>query len=858
MISYSAIQLYDKGLGPNIIPVTPPGCPLAPSSSLHPKSTGKAPGYPTQSGWISFDLNNPKFRCHDYAEAKLWGEWGANVGFVAGDGYVVVDNDQGGIFSQFLRRLLPGAPRRFVADPKHERDAFLVRVLDFVGDPVALSNQTLKFAKGVLKTEVQILAKGKQFVVAGVHPGTRAPYVWDREIDEVPVITAEAFSDIIKKFIVVASAQGWTTPDTGPDTATADFGTGNKTPPIIQTINQADLDEAIAQAKALLDLIPNRDVPPGEKPNAIDEWLDDYVNWTTVSYALAAFLGGYAHTPQARGAWNYWSDGRVQENQSSDSVWKSVLLQPLKMGAVSLVHLVRSLVPVKAADDFPDLEPDDPDLQTLTPVWDALKARWAFSMAQGFIDMQTGLVVDKQGFSDGHAHLAPKLRRELHVPARSKPKAGDMFLTRPDHVRVFDITYAPGDPAFVLSKDPVLKTFNRWKGTTLLAGSVTEDQVKPWLDHLLFVLGTKEERARFLRWCAFVCQHPELKPNWHYLIMSLAGLGKDTMVAPIKLAVGAGNWKEELIYSLANNFNEVVEHKFLIIGETAQPKAGMVSAQDFGTRLKPLLAQPPEFITINKKFQQPYEIPNRLAVILFSNDRNPLYLERGSRRVHVVNRLGAKPDTLEYYWPLQDWLHKGGAELAASFLLAYQMSEAETREFIGGRAPESDDKVELEHQNTQPHLAALEDLIADARKGLTENTPTCLVATAEQLASFIKQRGLQSTPSPQNIRTWLLDMERQGAGVYRARIDPKEPHLCGVVDTTINGSRYAGRLWFLSDNCPDGRAWKTLSVNEIVAIWKNLPPQVGSSRGNVVPFQKPAPDAAGDFPDGDEAKDEPV
>ena len=294
----------------------------------------------------------------------------------------------------------------------------------------------------------------------------------------------------------------------------------------------------------------------------------------------------------------------------------------------------------------------------------------------------------------------------------------------------------------------------------------------------------------------------------------------------------------------------MVERKFLIVGETAQPKSGLVSAQDFGTRLKPLLAQPPEFITINKKFQAPYEIPNRLAVIMFSNDRNPLFLERGSRRVHVVNRLGAKPDALVYYQPLQDWLHnQGGAELAASFLMAYPLTQAEKHELIGGHAPESDDKIELEHQNTHPQLAALEDIIDDARKGLTENTPHTLVANAEQLAAFVKLKGFHTPPSPQIMRTWLLDMERLKTGVRRVKIDPKDPYLCGVVDTTIAGVRYAGRLWVLSDKTQDGRLWSALSVSEIIAIWKNLP------SATVIPLKKPVPPE--DYPD-DATKEEPV
>lgn len=856
MHAYDAVQFYDKGFGPRMVSVTPVDCELAPGTSLHPKSRGKAPGRLTVSGWSGVDVNAERFRCHDYNVAKLWrDEWGANVGFVAGNGYIVWDNDQGEEFSRvFFNCLNPrmNPLRRYVAAPKHTRDAFFMRVIDFVGDPVSVANASLKFTNGLKKVEVQILAHGKQAVISGTHPDTRAPYVWNREIasiDDIPVISLEAFNDAIRKFVVEVSELGWTLEGAQPVSGVS-APTARPAHPA-HPASPVALADAIAQLKALLALIPNREVPPGEKPNAIDQWLDDYDNWTRVGYASAAFLGVFAATPEALDAWVFWSDGREQERQTSLSVWKSILLQPLKYTSISLVHIVKSLVPGDPRDDFPDLAPDDPDLKSHTPVWDLrFKSRWAFSMSQGFIDMVTGRVVDKGEFSDGHAQLAVALRKELGVPKGKSPSVGDMFLRRPDHIEVFEVTYAPGDPPFVASKDPVLKTFNRWKPTTVVARVVSEIEIKPWLDHLLFVLGTKEERDRFLRWCAFNVQHPELKPNWHYLIMSIAGLGKDTMVAPLKLAFGAGNWKEELIYSLANNFNEVVEHKFLIIGETAQPKSGFVSAHDFSTRLKPLLAQPPTEITINKKYRAPYAIPNRGAVIMFSNDSNPLHLERGSRRVHVVNRLGAKTEVLEYYWFLHEWLYKGGAELAASFLLAYPLSQAEKREFIGGVAPESDDKTALEHQNAHPDLAALEDLIADARKGITTDTPANLVATTEQLCGFIFLR-TRRHPSSQSVRTWLLDMERQNNGVRRYRIDPKEHHQCGVVNAIIGGSRYAGRLWLLADNTPDGRPWTALSISEVMAIWKNLP------TGKVVPLRGGKKASTGDdFPE--DQGEEPV
>ena len=353
---------------------------------------------------------------------------------------------------------------------------------------------------------------------------------------------------------------------------------------------------------------------------------------------------------------------------------------------------------------------------------------------------------------------------------------------------MFDITYAPGDGPFAPSLDPTLSDFNRWRPSTVPPSEVPVGVIAPWLEHLEFILGSKDERDRFLRWCAFVAQFPELKPNWHYIIMSRQGLGKDTMVPPLKLAVGEGNWAETLSYDLASNFTYVYEHKLLIISETAQSKQG---AHEFNHRIKPLLARPPDYLPINKKHQAPYNIPNRGAVILFSNDSNPIYLEPGQRRVHVVNRLEEVGKSPEYYDTLIVWLANGGAKLAASYILGYSLTDAEKKEFLGV-APASSAKTELEYQNLPAPLAALHELISDARAGMTSDTPHSLVATAREIADLIKRRGVQYAPTPQSVSGWLLEMERKGAGVHRLRVDTQSPHLCGVVHAIVKGVDYSG------------------------------------------------------------------
>ena len=861
---YDAVQLYDLGFGPRLISVTQPGCRIAPGSNLRDKDRGKAPGYVTQDGWVGANVNDRNRRCLDYKTAQTWRDtWGANVGFVVGDGFVVIDNDQGREFSNVLMLLLNHPLRRFVLDPKHERDSFFLRVVDFVGDGVPVSNIEMRFRNGVKLVRVQILARGKQSVIAGTHPETMAPYAWSRELsslDNIPVVTLEQFGLLIARFVEQVGELGWSLESGIPGVSTVSAAPpvsaeGGKfeapnSPPLASSGHnhppEDDIEGIIADAKAILDSFPNREVPPGEKRTPVDEWLDDYFHWIDMGYMLAAYLGERVKlTPEALDLWQVWSDGRAQPGQSSLSVWKSVIASPSRFGPRALLDLVRQFVP--APVDFPDLDPNEfppePPKPSRTPIWDEIRARWAYSRAKGFVDMITGRVIIKDAFSDGEAWRVRALCRELRITP--VVAAATAFLRRPDRVEVFDITYAPGDPAFVVSPDPGLPSFNRWKATTVPARFVDPGLIKVWLDHLLFVLGTEEERDRFLKWCAFVAQYPKLKPNWCFLVISDAGLGKDTMTAPLKLAVGERNHEDILSYALADTFNPWIERKLIIVGEATKSKSPFAHATDVNNRLKPLLAAPPMELTVNHKNMKQYQIPNRTAVIMFSNDAVPLYLERNSRRVHVVNRLGAKARDQSYYEGVYKWLDEGGAVMCAAHLLTLPLTDADIAGFKGGVAPATPDKIELEEQNVDPPRAALEDLIADARAGITENTPYNLVATADELAGFIKLKPSHQhrPPSARAVSTWLSTMP----GVSRVKVDPKHPRHCGVVEATISGVRHVGRVWFLSEKTSDGRDWSKLTLTEIVAIWKNLP-----APPNATIHQHPSAAGKG-FPDDEEA-----
>jgi Family of unknown function (DUF5906)/Bifunctional DNA primase/polymerase, N-terminal len=831
-VPMDAVDLFDNGFGPRLLAVTPPGGSISPHAKLKPGVMGKAPGLLTTSGWVEASVHDQRRRCHDYETAKLWRDsWSANVGFVTGDGYVVIDNDQGEEFSRALQQAFPGVPRRYVLHPKHKRDAFLFQVKDFFGNPIEPTGRSLQFRKGTMLAKVQILTHGLQAVISGTHRDTKSPYVWDREFDfdDIPVLSDKCYDEGIRKFIELLAAAGWAVPQ-APPSATAGGAAAiaiTSVPIATQLPEPAIVQKVLDAAADLLDRFPNRDVPPGETSTAIDLFLDQYDNWIKVAYCLAAELGrAIASLPQAEQLWCRWSDGRKQLRQSSRDVWRSVLnATNWQMGAIGLTKLVQDFAP--APKNFPPLDKTATAAIASagkTPEWKKIKAEWGY-LAKGngaFVRMCDGEVLKKDGFSGLFADRVPELMAELGISRKRHPNltAAGVYTKQPDKLILSDVTYAPGKPKLTpnIASNPPSYVFNRWEEPTIPAPG----PVHLWLDHLSFIM--ESEADRFLKWCACVVQLPHEKPNWHFLVMGPSGLGKDTMMAPMRVAVGERNYAETRVYELEGDFNSVVESKLLVLSETSQNRH---DARKLWHRLKQMLARPPWEIGINRKNIERYTIPNLAAMVMFSNEANPVYLERGDRRLHVVNRRHLKPKPSSYYANLYDWLlNRGGVNAVAAYLHNFSLSDADKREFVGGTAPSTPDKTALEDQNLDPAESVFEDLIYDAQQGLPP-FDACL-ATNEQLVEQIDIR-LKRRPSPQQVSAWLLDMEHRGQGVGRLRKDPKRPIRCGIV--TQNGR--SARLWHLSPKGPGGKDWKTFSNAELLALWEGKPMP---SRATVLAF----------------------
>lgn len=225
------------------------------------------------------------------------------------------------------------------------------------------------------------------------------------------------------------------------------------------------------------------------------------------------------------------------------------------------------------------------------------------------------------------------------------------------------VTYAAGE-SILCSRDGIVYG-NRWRDArpVPVAGNV-----KPWLDHVERMIPDPKERAHVLNVMAFKVQHPEKKINHAVLHGGNPGSGKDTMWAPFFYAVGGQSLRNVSLVrneEVTSQWGYALETEVLVINELRQSEAKDRRALE--NQLKPLIAAPPEFLSVQRKGLAPYDLVNRLQVIAFSNERVAINLPSDDRRWFVIwsDAPRMSDEEGEIIW---SWLMNGGRSAVAAWL----------------------------------------------------------------------------------------------------------------------------------------------------------------------------------------------
>ena len=277
---------------------------------------------------------------------------------------------------------------------------------------------------------------------------------------------------------------------------------------------------------------------------------------------------------------------------------------------------------------------------------------------------------------------------------------------------VEQMTWAPGAPQVIHNRliseggwitRPECHVFNLYRPPARLEGDAA--QAGPWVDHVRRVFPNDAEHL--LDWCAQRVQRPQEKIN-HAIVMGGAqGIGKDTILEPVKQAVGPWNCQEVSPQHLLGRFNGFVKSVILRVSEARD--LGDVDRFAFYDHMKAYTAAPPDVLRVDEKFQREYSVFNVCGVIITSNHKSDgIYLPEDDRRHYVAWSELTKADFEPDYWQcLWAWYRDGGLGHVAAFLRERDISRFDPK----APPPKTEAFWDIVASNSAPEAAELSDAL---------------------------------------------------------------------------------------------------------------------------------------------------
>jgi Family of unknown function (DUF5906) len=238
---------------------------------------------------------------------------------------------------------------------------------------------------------------------------------------------------------------------------------------------------------------------------------------------------------------------------------------------------------------------------------------------------------------------------------------------------VEQMTWCPGFP--MLLKDRLVShggwierkgvhCFNLYRPPLIKLGDPR--QATPWLRHVRKVY--PRDAKRIIRWLAHRVQKPQEKINHGLVLGGKPGIGKDTILEPVKYAVGSWNFIEISPAHLLGRFNGFVKSTILRISEARD--LGDINRYSFYEHMKVYLASPPDVIHVDEKNIREYSVFNCCGVIITTNHKSDgIFLPPDDRRHYVAWSDLDMDDFEDGYWnEIWSWYATGGIAYVAAYL----------------------------------------------------------------------------------------------------------------------------------------------------------------------------------------------
>lgn len=360
---------------------------------------------------------------------------------------------------------------------------------------------------------------------------------------------------------------------------------------------------------------------------------------------------------------------------------------------------------------------------------------------------------------------------------------------------VEQMTWSPGDPMLIDGRiigdggwisRPGCMVFNLYRPPNIEPGDARK--AERWVAHIAKVFG--DDSDHIIRWLAHRVQRPHEKINHALLLGGSQGIGKDTLLEPVKRAVGPWNFAEVSPSQVMGRFNGFLKSVILRVSEARD--LGDTDRFKLYDHMKSYTAAPPDVLRVDEKNLREHAVLNVTGVIITTNHlADGIYLPSDDRRHFVAWSSLTKDDFGEDYWrSFWAWINAGGDCHVATYLAELDISD------FNPKAP-------------PPKTAAFWSIV-DANRAPEEG----------ELADILDALGNPDVTTLSRIRAmaqgdivgWLADRKNR-------RVIPHRLEKCGYVpvrSTTDDG------LWVINRVRQAIYGRKELSISDSVAAARRL------------------------------------
>lgn len=335
-----------------------------------------------------------------------------------------------------------------------------------------------------------------------------------------------------------------------------------------------------------------------------------------------------------------------------------------------------------------------------------------------------------------HKHFVSRGEKQVQV------KTAEEWIEWPGRAQVDSITYKPGEPVIVNGNQ-----LNTWRAADVRP---CEGDTAPWQELLAHLIPDKEEREIFECAMAAPLQTPGLRLNFAVMMWGeREGTGKTMVGATIGALHGPTNYAEITQTELQSSFNPWQAHKTLIMGSEL---CGEKDSRAVADRLKTIITG--ETVTVNRKHQPEYVLPNHANFYLTSNHPNAVYIGEHARRFFVLHT-EAVPLPSKFYADFVRWRDEQGG-LAALYhrLLTKDLQGFDAK----GHAPRTGALAEMIASNRTRIQEWAHELATNKETVLMrvgKVVPGCFFTSDELLRIFRSRAGEQSMVSEKALAASL-------------------------------------------------------------------------------------------------------